>query len=1086
MRSIYSSYRQTALTAFWAAALLTAGCTTSITDTPAESASATAPASREAIPAGTLPIIDSNVIFEEVDGLVAVEAEHFNDQTLTSVRAWHLVSPKSSALPEPDADPAHLAGASGGAYLEALPDTRKDHSETLITGENFSNDPGKMAILSYRVHFNTPGKYYVWVRSFSTGSEDNGIHVGLDGTWPESGRRWQTVAKNQWNWDCRQRTTEVHVGVPLQLFLEIPSTGEHTIQFSMREDGFEFDKWIMTLDRDFQRPDDTGPETRVLAGTLPPPFPPTWPDHWGQPPPIQTMDYVPLPGGYGFGSSTLAHWIQGHLDADQDRGNGVLSLSAADFPVEGTGFYLDRDRWLAINPDKNREASTRTMAPVANAVYDITLHAVGENDGASAYEVLLGGRLVGTFTPPLGTGIFEEGEAFNQTWRNVEANEGETIEIRARVGSNDGKEFSRARWSKITFKPASHDPGDAPLAMVGAAGAGAIVPVAPRQPDGLGEISLTGESRRWHKITLTLDGPFAREMDSAPNPFTDYAMEVTFAHESGDPTYRIPGYFAADGNAAETSADSGTKWRAHLSPDKPGRWTYRVSFRKGDRVALGGVDGGALAPYDGLEGSFEVGETDKTGRDFRGRGRLRYVGRHHLRFAGSGEWFLKAGADAPETLLAYADFDNTMALRADVPLKTWSPHLRDWNEGDPTWQNGRGKGLIGALNYLSAKGANAFSFLTYNAGGDGDNVWPFVERDDKLHYDCSKLDQWGIVFDHGTQRGLYLHFKLQETEIDDNRAGARKNPKVIPESLDGGLLGPERRLYLREIIARFGHALALNWNLGEENTQTTDELKDMSQYIHDLDPYHHHIVVHTFPEQQDEVYRPLLGEQSFLTGASLQNSAIGDSHHQVVKWNRESAAAGKPWVVAFDEAGNAGQGMPPDPDYPGMPEDYSGPTIDQTRQWVLWGTFMAGGGGVEYYFGYKLPQNDLVCEDWRSRDRSWDYCRIALDFFRDQRIPVSEMTNRDELVGNPDHDNRAYCFAKEDALYLVYLPNGGSVELDLSDAGGSFTIAWFNPRTGGDLIEGSVSTVEGGSPVTLGPPPMDPGQDWLAVVRRQP
>ena len=34
----------------------------------------------------------------------------------------------------------------------------------------------------------------------------------------------------------------------------------------------------------------------------------------------------------------------------------------------------------------------------------------------------------------------------------------------------------------------------------------------------------------------------------------------------------------------------------------------------------------------------------------------------------------------------------------------------------------------GAINYLSGKGCNVFSFLPYNAGGDGDNVWPFVER----------------------------------------------------------------------------------------------------------------------------------------------------------------------------------------------------------------------------------------------------------------------------------------------------------------------------------------------------------------------
>ena len=52
---------------------------------------------------------------------------------------------------------------------------------------------------------------------------------------------------------------------------------------------------------------------------------------------------------------------------------------------------------------------------------------------------------------------------------------------------------------------------------------------------------------------------------------------------------------------------------------------------------------------------------------------------------------------------------------------------------------------------------------------------------------------------------------------------------------------------------------------------------------------------------------------------------------------------------------------------------------------------MAGGAGVEYYFGYKLPQNDLVCQDFRSRDKSWDYCRIALNFFHQNDVPFHEM-----------------------------------------------------------------------------------------------
>ena len=41
-----------------------------------------------------------------------------------------------------------------------------------------------------------------------------------------------------------------------------------------------------------------------------------YPAHWGAEPMVQTKDYVKLPNAYGFGSSTLAKWIQGHLDED--------------------------------------------------------------------------------------------------------------------------------------------------------------------------------------------------------------------------------------------------------------------------------------------------------------------------------------------------------------------------------------------------------------------------------------------------------------------------------------------------------------------------------------------------------------------------------------------------------------------------------------------------------------------------------------------------------------------------------------------------------------------------------------------------
>jgi hypothetical protein len=612
--------------------------------------------------------------------------------------------------------------------------------------------------------------------------------------------------------------------------------------------------------------------------------------------------------------------------------------------------------------------------------------------------------------------------------------------------------------------------------------------VMPRGQDGDASVTISGELKVWHTVTLTQNGPFAHERDQKPNPFTDYSMYVTFAHESGVPVHTVPGYFAGDGDAANSSAQSGNQWRAHLSPDKEGTWSYRVSFVKGEGAALNPAIDDYLAPYHGAHGYFSIAKTDKKGRDFRGKGRLEYVGGHYLRFAGTGEFFLKAGPDAPETILAYTDFDDTVALKDNVPLKTWQPHAKDYRPGDPTWKGGKGKNLIGAMNYLAEKGLNAFSFLTYNAGGDGDNIWPFVERDSKFHYDVSKLDQWGIVFSHAQSKGIYLHFKLQENELDDNRKGSAKNEVLIPESLDGGLLGPERKLYLRELIARYSHHLALNWNLGEENTQSYQEQNDMAEYIHNMDPYDHNIVIHSFPGQQEKVYKDLLGHQSVLTGTSLQNP-WNVVHKQTLRWVEASKAAGKPWVVANDEQNPADLGVPPDPGYQGFSgwaEEKSGLkyNLDDIRKNTLWGNLMAGGAGVEYYFGYKLLENDLLAQDFRSRDKSWDYCGYAIHFFHDNHIPFWRMRNRNELVGNLDASNTRWCLGRENEVYVIYLLEGGTADLDLSEARGTFKLKWFNPRTGGSLRSGSVRSVKAGNTVSLGRPPSDPAEDWVVLLEK--
>ncbi len=194
----------------------------------------------------------TNATIMDIDGLVVIEAEDFVSQERDDVRRWYRFNSNASQHDFADSDPHHVEGASGGAYLEVLPDTRAAHDDRLIEGENFINTPGHMAVLSYPVFFSEAGRYYIWARSYSTNSEDNGVHFGLDGRWPESSSRVQWCeGKHRWTWSSARRVPENHCGEPLTAWLDVEVAGHHTLQVSMREDGFELDKIILAKDKSF-------------------------------------------------------------------------------------------------------------------------------------------------------------------------------------------------------------------------------------------------------------------------------------------------------------------------------------------------------------------------------------------------------------------------------------------------------------------------------------------------------------------------------------------------------------------------------------------------------------------------------------------------------------------------------------------------------------------------------------------------------------------------------------------------------------------------------------------------------------------
>lgn len=577
-----------------------------------------------------------------------------------------------------------------------------------------------------------------------------------------------------------------------------------------------------------------------------------------------------------------------------------------------------------------------------------------------------------------------------------------------------------------------------------------------------------GQPAVWQPLTLDFHGPEAAETDNAPNPFLDIRLQVIFRGPSNERVV-VPGFFDGDGK----EGPKGHVWRVRFSPDAPGKWEYTAEFRAGPGVALQvEPDAGAPLVFPDLSGSFVAAPRDPRSPGFQKWGRLRYAGGHYLKFQ-DGPWWIRGGTDEPENFLGYAGFVRTPSKHK------FAAHIEDWRSGDPDWGNGQGRGIIGALNSLADQHVNSIYFLTMNVGGDGKDVWPWAgpingrgsQDNDHLHFDTHKLRQWEIVFDHAERRGIFLHFVFNEAEAANKR------------ELDNGELGPERKLYYREMIARFGHHLALQWNLCEEYNLNfnfgPERIRAFADYIRALDPFDHPITVHSAGDPV-EMLRFTYGDQRFgMTSIQLNQRPI----HEVTEaiW-RETKNAGRPLPVSLDEftldRGQRASHIPVD-------------DADGHRREKIWPTYFSG-GMIEFILedllrtdNFKTPQREAL----------WRYLWYARRFMEEQ-LPFPEMEPADELsdgggtipVGAGRHGTVALApqvFVKRGEVYAVFLPTGSpSGSLDLTDLVGNAEQRWYNPRTG--QFEGERKSIAGGVRCALGAPPAEPDQDWVVLIRKLP
>ncbi|MEM6602142.1 MAG: putative collagen-binding domain-containing protein, partial [Verrucomicrobiota bacterium] len=386
--------------------------------------------------------------------------------------------------------------------------------------------------------------------------------------------------------------------------------------------------------------------------------------------------------------------------------------------------------------------------------------------------------------------------------------------------------------------------------------------------------------------------------------------------------------------------------------------------------------------------------------------------------------------------------------------------------GDPTWQTDKGKGIIGIVNYISSLGMNSYYFLTMNAFGDGQKAFPWNGQTDFYSYDVSKLDQWQIVFDYMMSQGVQCQFVLGETE----------NQSIFEEFGTSTIFDDSRKLYYREMVARFGYLNAVIWNIGEENGWDQDTWNNendysqriaFAQYVSDLLPYNDNITIHNGPATNDDIFGEFITNGTgAYRGISYQgphdSSPIG--HDRILKWINDSAASGSPWIVSFDEPfWNGNETVNPN-EFPVW------------RKNSLWAAYSAGAAGVGLYLG---GGRDITQEDLREFENYYTLIGNTAAFIDSVFDDLALTASADALVSS------GWCLAETGDTYLVYLENGGMTTLDLSGVSGDFDVSWYDPRNYGNLQSGSVTSVTGGSVQSLGNAPNSPSDDWVIIVSKR-
>lgn len=588
--------------------------------------------------------------------------------------------------------------------------------------------------------------------------------------------------------------------------------------------------------------------------------------------------------------------------------------------------------------------------------------------------------------------------------------------------------------------------------------------------------NLSTSATVWHPLVMDVAGPTTSETDLSPHPFLDYRLDVTFTSPNGN-AFDVPGFFAGNGRGH----GQGSIWRVRFTPDEPGEWRWSVAFEQGENIAVAEKDDVAGVTPVGEHGAFGtvlVAQRDPASHGLLAQGRIDSVAEHYLKQA-DGDYWINGGINGPEDFFGYAGFDNTLdppagrvTAQPESSLHLYAAHVDDWRRGDPdfisTSSGVSSHGIIGTINFLAAQSINSINVLPMNLGAGGANTYPFIDATGtpfaNTRYDVSKLHQWNLVLNHMQEKGVAAHIILAQHSMANR------------EWLDQGTLGPQRKLFLREMLARFSYLNGVKWTLSNERSDNTDLDLGIADYLRSLDWAEHPIAVHVNADplnaERVNADRVNTGLDSFAAytlfdNASVQSTAA-TAEQAIETWREHSVSADIHRVIDSTPTG------------PAMTLDDDG--IEELRRRVLYPIYFSGANleGVNHLL--PIPGDTMQAEDFRRLEPVYRYMRVTRTFLQ-ENVPIERALPADtRLSGGLEGDQ---LFGIADEIYAAWFGDGRGDRRILagSDISAQWELQWFNPLTGSAT---GAPVIRVGNQFGTGSAPGETSQDWMLIAKRLP